>query len=88
MTTHAEAAAGGTVPVPIEAAFARARTALGIPEEFPPDVLAEAEHAARARAPRAGDGRADCTDVPFVTVDPPGSRDLDQAVHVARDGDG
>ncbi|MFV0634177.1 ribonuclease catalytic domain-containing protein [Demequina sp.] len=30
------------------------------------------------------DARGDATDVPFVTVDPPGSRDLDQAVHVER----
>lgn len=28
--------------------------------------------------------RADLTDVPFVTVDPPGSTDLDQALHLSR----
>lgn len=33
-------------------------------------------------------GRADMTDVPFVTIDPTGSRDLDQAIHVERAGDG
>ncbi|WP_291377859.1 RNB domain-containing ribonuclease [Demequina sp.] len=33
-------------------------------------------------------GRADMTDVPFVTIDPEGSRDLDQAIHVERAGDG
>ncbi len=27
-------------------------------------------------------------DVPFVTVDPPGARDLDQALHIQRSGDG
>ena len=48
---------------------------------------------------RAGRGRArgprepplpelDATDVPLVTLDPPGSRDLDQAVHLAARGDG
>jgi len=30
----------------------------------------------------------DATDIPFVTIDPTGSRDLDQAVHITRDGDG
>ena len=32
--------------------------------------------------------RADMTDVPFVTIDPEGSRDLDQAIHMERAGDG
>lgn len=31
---------------------------------------------------------ADLTDLPFVTIDPEGSRDLDQAVHLSRDGSG
>src|SRR5262249_43092271 len=30
----------------------------------------------------------DATDIPFVTVDPAGSRDLDQAVHIGQTGDG
>src|SRR4051794_17760168 len=30
----------------------------------------------------------DRTDIPFVTIDPPSSMDLDQAVHLERDGDG
>lgn len=30
----------------------------------------------------------DQTDIPFITVDPEGSTDLDQALHLARDGDG
>lgn len=30
----------------------------------------------------------DRTDVPLLTIDPPGSRDLDQALHLARDGAG
>ena len=30
----------------------------------------------------------DATDIPFVTVDPAGSRDLDQAVHIAAQSDG
>jgi exoribonuclease R len=42
-------------------------------------VIAEAE--ARAAEPPLPE--LDATDVPLVTLDPPGSRDLDQAVHLA-----
>jgi exoribonuclease R len=76
------------VPAAIDRAFARARAELEVPTAFPDDVLAEAERAARERVPADSPRHADATDVPFVTVDPPGSRDLDQAVHVARDGGG
>ncbi|VXB31951.1 RNB domain-containing ribonuclease [Nocardioides sp. AX2bis] len=53
--------------------------------EVSPGFPAEVEHAAReaAAAPRLPD--LDRTDVPFVTIDPPGARDLDQAVHLERD---
>ncbi len=78
---------GERVPQPIEVAFGRVRTELEIRSGFPDDVLEEATRAAE-RIPVATAERSDRTDVPFVTVDPPGSRDLDQAVHVARDGDG
>ena len=54
------------------------------PEEFPADVLAEAER--RAGEPPLPE--LDATDVPLVTLDPVGSRDLDQAVHLAARGDG
>jgi exoribonuclease R len=65
--------------------FAAIRAEFGVPEEFTADVLAEAER--RARAPELPE--LDATDVPLVTLDPPGSRDLDQAVHLAaRDGGG
>jgi len=64
--------------------FAAIRAEFDVPEEFPPDVLAEAER--RARAPQLPE--LDATDVPLVTLDPPGSRDLDQAVHLATRGDG
>lgn len=56
------------------------RAELDAPGDFPADVLAEAE--AAARAPRLPE--LDRTDLPLVTVDPPGSRDLDQALHLAR----
>jgi exoribonuclease R len=76
------------VPEPIEVAFARVRAELGIRSAFPDDVDHEAARACRERTPVATPARADRTDVPFVTIDPPGSRDLDQAVHVERAGDG
>jgi exoribonuclease R len=41
---------------------------------------------AAARSPRLPD--LDRTDLPFATIDPPGSMDLDQAMHLQRDGDG
>lgn len=56
-----------------------------MPEPFAPDALAEAD--AAARAPRTA-GHTDLTHVPFVTIDPPGSMDLDQAMHLARTPDG
>ncbi|MFT4027704.1 MAG: RNB domain-containing ribonuclease [Novosphingobium sp.] len=46
-----------------------------VPESFPPEVLAAAEAAAR-RVPAA---HADRTAMPFVTLDPASSTDLDQA---------
>jgi exoribonuclease R len=56
-----------------------------LPSEFPAEVLAEAE--AIASAP-IDDDRLDLTDVPFVTIDPPGSMDLDQAMCLSATTDG
>jgi exoribonuclease R len=64
--------------------FAAIRAEFDVPEEFPADVLAEA--ARRAAGPPLPE--LDATDVPLVTLDPVGSRDLDQAVHLAAHGDG
>lgn len=72
----------------IERVFQRAREELGVRAEFPAGALEEAERAARGRVPAAARGYADLTDVPFVTIDPPGSRDLDQALHLERAGGG
>jgi exoribonuclease R len=72
--------------VDLGAGFDAIRAELGISEEFPPDVQAAAE-AAAARTFSTAD-RADRRDVPFVTIDPEGSLDLDQAVSIAREGDG
>ncbi|MEA2124700.1 MAG: hypothetical protein QOI80_1482, partial [Solirubrobacteraceae bacterium] len=53
-----------------------------LPGAFSPEALAEAEAAAAKPLP------AEALDIPFVTVDPPGSRDLDQALHIERRGEG
>ena len=64
--------------------FAAIRAEFDVPEEFPAAVLAAAEQ--RAAQPRLPELVA--TDLPLVTLDPVGSRDLDQAVHLARLGGG
>src|SRR3546814_220892 len=57
---------------------------MDLPGAFPPEVeAAAAQAAAHPRLPSL-----DRTDIAFVTVDPPGAMDLDQALHVERDGDG
>jgi exoribonuclease R len=64
--------------------FAAIRAEFDVPEQFPGDVVAEAEQ--RAAEPPLPE--LDATDVPLVTLDPVGSRDLDQAVHLAARGSG
>jgi exoribonuclease R len=61
------------------------RDELGLPGEFPAAVERAAVEAAGSSPI---DGRANRTDLPLVTIDPDGSRDLDQALHIARDGAG
>ncbi|MFN3516759.1 MAG: RNB domain-containing ribonuclease [Novosphingobium sp.] len=55
--------------------LAAIRTQFKVPTTFPPAVEAAAEAAAR----RPPDAHADCTGLPFVTLDPARSTDLDQA---------
>lgn len=62
--------------------FAAIRRDARVPVEFPPDVEAAATAAARR------DHDAPQVDLPFVTIDPPGARDLDQAMHLERRGSG
>ncbi|HET8615467.1 MAG TPA: RNB domain-containing ribonuclease [Actinomycetales bacterium] len=69
---------------PLDKAFEVIREEAGVPGDFPPEVLAAAADA--ARAPQLP--TRDLTDVPFFTIDPPGSTDLDQAMHLERDGHG
>lgn len=70
----------GPDDAPLRAALCELRTKLELPDDFPPEVLAEAERS--AKSPRLP--ARDATDIPFFTVDPPTSRDLDQAMHLAR----
>ena len=70
--------------LPLERAIAAIDAELEVPGEFPQQVLAAA--AAAARSPRLPE--ADCTDIPFLTIDPEGSMDLDQALHIERSKSG
>jgi exoribonuclease R len=57
---------------------------LAVRTTFADDVVAQAR---RAAASVVLPDR-DCTDLPFVTIDPPGARDLDQAMHLERRDEG
>ncbi|MEV8215349.1 RNB domain-containing ribonuclease [Leifsonia sp. NPDC077715] len=69
---------------PLAASLQALRRELKLPDAFP--VEAEAE--ARAVAARHPLPETDLTDVPFLTIDPAGSTDLDQAMHLERSADG
>ncbi|MDF0529950.1 RNB domain-containing ribonuclease [Tsukamurella sp. 8F] len=64
--------------------FQAVRSEFELTEAFGAEAQAEADRA----VDRCAEGRADRTDIPLVTIDPPGSMDLDQAMHLAREGDG
>jgi exoribonuclease R len=64
--------------------IARVQRDLSVDPDFPTEVEEAAQQA--ARNPRMPD--LDRTDIPFVTIDPAESMDLDQALHIERDGDG
>jgi exoribonuclease R len=78
----------------VVAGLALIRDQQHVPGPHPPEVVAAAEAAAKAvLASLDGTGpsqprRRDARDVELVTVDPPGSRDLDQALHIERRGRG
>jgi exoribonuclease R len=57
---------------------------LSVSEQFPPEV----EAAARSAAANPRLPELDRTDLPFVTIDPAESMDLDQALHLERTGSG
>lgn len=66
----------------LAAALAELRVSLDAPTEFPAAVLAEAEAAV------APEPDLDLRDIQFATLDPVGSRDLDQAFNLERRGSG
>lgn len=61
--------------------LAQLRQELKIPDSYPSEAVA-------AIQPVSIDKYPDHRDIPFVTIDPPGSRDLDQAIHLERENDG
>jgi exoribonuclease R len=69
----------------IDGPLAALRAELALPVDFPADVQAEATNAA---ATDWRPDRIDATDVPLVTLDPPGSRDLDQAFAIEQQQSG
>lgn len=62
--------------------LAAIRRQFSVPDDFPPDVVAAAEAAAR----KVPTEHVDRTDRPFVTLDPATSTDLDQAFAIERSG--
>jgi len=72
------------VPEVFRASLQDIRRELEVPAEFPAEVVAAAVEA--AKNPRLPE--LDRTELEFVTIDPPDSMDLDQALHIERAGDG
>lgn len=65
-------------------ALAHLRTEFELPSGFPPAVLAELRTVLAGHRPAA----LDLTHVPFLTIDPPGATDLDQAMQLQTRGSG
>jgi ribonuclease R len=59
-----------------------------LPHVFPPEVLDDAEHRARAVQEAERQGREDFRQLPIVTIDGETARDFDDAVYVERRPDG
>jgi len=68
------------VPDDLGRALAALRATLEVPGSFPPEVQAAADEAAE----RPLWPELDRTDLELLTIDPDGSMDLDQALHIAR----
>ncbi|MDF8263433.1 RNB domain-containing ribonuclease [Luteipulveratus flavus] len=69
---------------PLEQAFHAVRQELQLPTDYPEPAVAEAQRAVEAvRLPER-----DETALPFFTIDPPESKDLDQAMLLERAGEG
>ncbi len=75
------------VPSALTAGVERLRADLAVPRSFPPEVI-EAARSVAASGPARDAGRRDRTGLEFVTIDPPESMDLDQAMCLERRGNG
>ena len=74
----------GPRPTEIQASLTELRRQMKIPVGYPDEVLADAKRAiAAVELPDA-----DETAIEFLTIDPPESKDLDQALHIERRGSG
>src|SRR5918997_679687 len=71
-----------------DAAFERIRKELEIASEFTAEVERDAEAASQRNEWLEESNRIDLEHIPFITIDPAGSRDLDQAVYIERAGAG
>src|SRR3954469_16915605 len=74
----------GDVAQQLTARFEAVRREFEVPDRFPAEDVTEATQAAGA----ATLPERDETAVPFITVDPPSSMDLDQAMSIERRGEG
>ena len=83
-TVHVRTADDGVAARTLRAGIAQIQAELDVDPEFPAEV--EQAAAASAAAPRLPE--LDRTDLEFVTIDPPGATDLDQALHLERTADG
>lgn len=69
--------------------LAALRAELEIPSQFPDEVEAEAQRAAKTVPTDPATAHLDdLRDIEFVTIDPAGAEDLDQAVHLERTASG
>ncbi|MDO5724280.1 MAG: RNB domain-containing ribonuclease [Flaviflexus sp.] len=57
------------------------REEMEIAAEYPPEAAHDIAAVDESEFP-------DRRDIPFITIDPPGARDLDQAMHLSREGEG
>ncbi|MFB9775368.1 RNB domain-containing ribonuclease [Brevibacterium otitidis] len=89
LTPRRREPAPGPLAAKLQAAYTR--LASGLPEEYPAEALAEAEAAVAELGDdpfaTGRDGitaeRIDLREIPFVTIDPKGATDLDQAMHLS-----
>src|SRR4051794_17384531 len=70
----------------LESQLRALRAELAVPGDFPPAAIEEAAEVSAVAPPASA--FVDMTEIPLVTLDPPGSRDLDQAFFVEQVGGG